>query len=382
MVENGQAGSSGMAGSAGSSQDAGQPDSKPKEAYWANLNGNPPEARDIHSAVWTGTQMIVWGGRQWNESTLKYSYLNSGGIYDLGKDDWLFMNNSQAPAARVLNSAIWTGDKMVIWSGINNSGALGDGAAYDPTVNEWQTISTQNSPAPKYFHATVWTGTHMIVTGGLTSDYKPTRSGGIYNPVTDTWGPMAEAPEACSELAAIWTGSLMLTFGGYSDESKTYCGNYTYDPVTDKWSAMPNSNAPSARAWPIAIWTGEEMITWGGYLKTDPLKALAEGGIYNPVDDAWESMNTLGSPMARFNQTAVWTGNRMIVWGGSDLGDYETDSGGEYDPAAHKWTKTGDTAPPNRIFHTALWINPGMIVWGGFTGIRDTASGGIYYPGD
>lgn len=370
----------GQAGSAGNEGDSGQPDAGPKKAYWVELSGTPPEARDLHSAVWTGKQMIVWGGRLWNQSTKKYSYLNSGGIYDLGKDDWLFMSNTQAPAARILNSAVWSGSKMVIWSGINQGGVLEDGAAFDPATNEWQVISKQNAPVARYMHATAWTGTKMIVTGGLAADSKPTKSGGIYDPATDTWYLIADAPEPCSEQAVLWTGSLMLSFGGYNGETESYCGNYAYDPATNAWSTLPATNVPQARTGSSAVWTGNRALMWGGYLKTEPLEPLANGGIYDP-SDAWKNMETAKSPFARFSQTAVWSGKRMIVWGGH-LEITGTDSGGEYDPATDKWIEINGIAPPNRTFHTAVWTGTGMIVWGGFNGIEDINNGGIYYPAE
>ncbi|MDX9724696.1 MAG: hypothetical protein RBU37_28360, partial [Myxococcota bacterium] len=42
-----------------------------------------PEARQMHSAVWTGTEMIVWGGE--DEKNLE---INTGGRYDPRTDTW------------------------------------------------------------------------------------------------------------------------------------------------------------------------------------------------------------------------------------------------------------------------------------------------------
>ena len=39
---------------------------------------NAPMARDSHTAVWTGTEMIVWGGV--NQAT---GWMNTGGVYSV-----------------------------------------------------------------------------------------------------------------------------------------------------------------------------------------------------------------------------------------------------------------------------------------------------------
>jgi hypothetical protein len=37
-------------------------------------------ARDQHTAVWTGTEMIIWGGVNWNSVTY-WNYLNDTWSY-------------------------------------------------------------------------------------------------------------------------------------------------------------------------------------------------------------------------------------------------------------------------------------------------------------
>jgi hypothetical protein len=54
------------------------------------------------------------------------------------------------------------------------------------------------------------------------------------------------------------------------------------------------------------------MIVWGG--------GLDSGSRYAPGTDSWTVTSTVGAPAARSNQTAVWTGTEMIVWGGSGGG--------------------------------------------------------------
>src|SRR6185312_2994233 len=61
---------------------------------------------------------------------------------------------------------------------------------------------------------------------------------------------------------------------------------------------------------------------------------LDDGAGYDPATDTWRPIAAAGAPSGRANQTAVWTGTQMLVWGGVAmpmagwLGD-----GGAYTPA-------------------------------------------------
>jgi hypothetical protein len=59
------------------------------------------------------------------------------------------------------------------------------------------------------------------------------------------------------------------------------------------------------------------MLVWGGL---GALGELNTGGAYNPPTNTWTSMTTTNAPSAREFHTAVWTGARMLVWGGYENG--------------------------------------------------------------
>src|SRR5436190_3837754 len=82
---------------------------------WTNtITTNAPAAREVHTAVWTGSEMIVWGG-------YNGSYLNTGGKYNLSTDSWTATSTTNAPAARDFHTAVWTGSEMIVWGGVNGS---------------------------------------------------------------------------------------------------------------------------------------------------------------------------------------------------------------------------------------------------------------------
>jgi hypothetical protein len=85
-----------------------------------------PEARTEHTAVWSDTEMIVWGGHDGNSITK-----DSGGRYDPAGDGWLLVTQTGAPSPRSSHTAVWTGTRMIVWGG-DFAGPLGTGAIYDP----------------------------------------------------------------------------------------------------------------------------------------------------------------------------------------------------------------------------------------------------------
>jgi len=49
------------------------------------------------------------------------STLNTGGRYDPGTDSWTATNTTNAPSARALHTAIWTGSEMIVWGGTDGN---------------------------------------------------------------------------------------------------------------------------------------------------------------------------------------------------------------------------------------------------------------------
>ena len=86
----------------------------------------------------------------------------SGGCTD---DTWTTTSTTNAPAARASHTAVWTGSEMIVWGGYGGT-YLNTGGRYNPSTDSWTAISTTNAPAPRGVHTAVWTGTEMIVWGG------------------------------------------------------------------------------------------------------------------------------------------------------------------------------------------------------------------------
>jgi len=334
---------------------------------------NAPAGRYEHTAVWTGSEMIVWGG-------FNGSFLNTGGRYNPGTGSWTATSTTSAPAGRDRYTAVWTGSEMIVWGGFNGS-YLNTGGRYNPGTDSWTATSITSAPAGRYEHTAVWTGSEMIVWGGLYYDgsYHYLNTGGRYNPSTDSWTATSttSAPAGRYEHTAVWTGSGMIVWGGFNGSYLNTGGRY--NPGTDSWTATSTTSAPAGRYEHTAVWTGSQMIVWGGlYYDGMFFHYFDTGGRYNPSTDSWTATSTTSAPAGRNYHTAVWTGSKMIVWGGfGSAGVLNT--GGRYNPGTDSWTATSTTsAPAGRYEHTAVWTDSEMIVWGGYNGTSFFNTGGRY----
>jgi N-acetylneuraminic acid mutarotase len=333
------------------------------DSWTPTSSSSPPSQRFGHSAVWTGNEMIVWGGTY---SFPQSGYVDGGDRYDPATDSWTDTSTESAPLPRSGHTALWTGSEMIVWGG----GYSNSGGRYDPRSDSWRAISEADAPAPRIDHAAAWTGRQMVVWGGLGDTLQPLQSGGVYDPATEHWTATAtdNAPSARQGTTAVWTGDRIAIWGGYSGSASSGSMNTggLYDPETATWTPTSLTGAPSARPYHTAVWAGGRMIVWGGGY---PGRVNFDtGGRYDPATDTWSPTTTVGAPPARTLHAAVAAGNLMLTWGGYPNGNVNT--GGIYDVVNDRWTKImkpGESTP-TRV--TAVWSGEAMIVWSGSSGGR------------
>jgi hypothetical protein len=231
--------------------------------------------------------MIIWGGQAAGLNTP----LGDGGRYALQGSVWRTVAATGAPSPRRHHTAVWTGTEMIIWGGDDMPARyhqLGDGARYDPAGDGWRPVAADGAPAARYLHGAVWTGTEMIVWGGLGcgatpgGDPVPCRDGGRYDPRTDSWRSMSTvgAPSARAGNAVVWTGTKLIIWGGVGPGAGALGDGAVYDPSSDSWAPTTVVGGPSGRDVPSAVWAGDRMLIWGGVGSGGGEIALADGAEY------------------------------------------------------------------------------------------------------
>ncbi|MDB4946564.1 MAG: kelch repeat protein [Labilithrix sp.] len=254
--------------------------------------------------------MIVWGGEGCGRILAPCS---NGGLYDPSRDVWEPLEAPAPIKPRGEHTAIWAGDRMIVFGGwtlprSSQSGVHGDGASYDPSSKQWTMLPSTGAPSPRVGHTAVWTGTQMIVWGG--DDGTSHGDGAIYDVATSRWLPMARdgAPTPRHDHTAVWTGSEMIVWAGFGcGDGSTNCeaGGGAYRPATDTWRPLRKYPCPGRAAF-----VDGRMLVWGGF---DP----AGGGIYDPDADAWVPMATEGQPRLRGGARVLPVDHGVLVWGGA-----------------------------------------------------------------
>src|ERR1019366_5244801 len=151
------------------------------------------------------------------------AHLNTGGRYDPSADSWRTITTKGAPSKRCWHTLVWTGKEMIVWGGANTTKVLGDGGRYNPARDSWRPISTDGAPCSRLGHVAVWTGKEMIVWGGTTRERDAQsvyfENGARYDPEADAWRPISTigAPKGRVSTFAVWTGTEMVIWGGVND---------------------------------------------------------------------------------------------------------------------------------------------------------------------
>jgi Kelch motif. len=179
------------------------------------------ERLKLATVTWPKEPFESWIGRgesQWPKeivaATANYTLPTISDAPSGCIDDTWASTSIEVPNPRYFHTAVWTGSEVIAWGGHNDVSAVNTGERYNPSTDTWTGTSLTNAPSGRYFHTAVWSGSEMIVWGGINQSSNYVNTGGRYNPSTDTWTSTASrAPIARAFHTAVWTGHEMIVLG-------------------------------------------------------------------------------------------------------------------------------------------------------------------------
>jgi hypothetical protein len=320
------------------------------------------------ATAWTGTLLVAWGGQAPGGSPSGDGRAAAAGAaYDPASDRWQVL--PPAPlAGRFGARAVWTGREVLFWGGQSGAGdtIFADGAAYDPVTRRWRTLP----PAPigpRTGHEAVWTGGEMLVWGGYErccpiDSVLHDQAAAAYDPATDTWRLVAPVPPPWSgdDGSAVTTALGGRPFLWREGHLGALAG------ADDHWAEISGAPAPpepggdqpafTTTADPLAVGVaaGEEIFVWAGF--TGRLTGVAHrtGG---PSSAGWRRTATLG---AQSGATVAAGGpGRIYAAAGQSTRVLE------YRIAEDRWEELPPAQIASRSFAALAWTGSEVLFWGG-----------------
>jgi hypothetical protein len=254
-------------------------------------------------------------------------------------------------APREGTSAVWTGDEMIVWGGCDTEQCqtrFSDGAAFHLGTKEWRMIA--ESPLDGLWNLpAVWTGTEMLIVRGL--------SAAAYSPDSDSWRLLPDAPFQVSfrrpdgsggqdYVGAVWANNRYVIWQPGSDEVAAY------EPESDTWVDLPSTGLDVDLG--VLRWNGTDLVALGALTGVYPDRVPLRGA--RLVDGAWERIPDAELWDETYNIGARpylsgWAGEALVAWPDSGSGAGRTVT---YTPGADSWTQI-ETIP---LQGSEVWPEP------------------------
>ena len=271
---------------------------------------------------------------------------------------------------------MWSGDELIVWGGRGPSEAFNDGAAYDPVKNTWRVLAPAPL-SPRIDHAAVWMGKQMLVWGGRIDGSPATTyfaDGATYDPRTNTWERVVGSPmSARARTAAVWSTTIgeVLLWGGQYEFDFFAKDGASFDPETRKWTYISTTTA-TPRAATSSYWDGTRMVVVGGECWGFEVKPCNDVWAYEPNGGLWEELAKFPTWYgADRSQTFTVAGPTQGLLFGGQKTTTKYGNGALFDSATKGWTQIaapttelGDK--PERIYSAAWWAENKLWIHGGF----------------
>jgi hypothetical protein len=280
-------------------------------ASWRELDAGPLRPRFGHATIWTGEDLIVWGGTI--RDNLQDEKLSDGASYDVERGTWTLLPPSPL-SARSEPVAAWTGQEALMWGDAN--GLDLDGAAYNPVTGVWRMIAP--APLPHGLeYSGAWTGTELVVLGARTT----TPQAAAYDPESDRWReldpPQIVLSEGAPRFEVVSTGERLVALGQFDQADPTQV--LVYDPQTDEWSSR---RPPEESARLLGAASIDGLVYTYGHSSNPNIGGLRS---FDPVNDVWSPVVVVSDLGCAGGQEFAQTRSGIYATACGRAGLYEPD---------------------------------------------------------
>jgi len=159
-------------------------------------------------------------------------------------------------------SMVWTGNELLVWGGRDHQPRAPVGfAAYAPSTGRWRLLDA-GPLSPRQFHSATWTGKEMLVVGGTDLVGPDMADAAAYNPAQDRWRSVAPLAHGRYQHRAFWTGSSLVVLGGSHPDSGATIE--VYSPGRDEWDGVRGLPWPVSADSAIVPYADSLLVVGGG----------------------------------------------------------------------------------------------------------------------
>jgi N-acetylneuraminic acid mutarotase len=260
------------------------------------------------------------------------------------------------PTPRGGSCACVVDNKIYVIGGYNNIINLDVNEVYDPSTDTWQTKSPL--PQPRGWPSCSVVNDIIYVIGG---GY-PTATKTVYafDPDSNKWTQKADMLSVRRAAQAFEINGIIYLIGGHHGDGLPASDCEAYNPVTNTWTPIASMPTGQGRSLGAAVYNGS-IYTFGGSDNSSWTPHSLTYS-YNPQLNWIQKQNM---PTARFGHQAFTIGNEIYVLGGDNDGSGPALNKLEvYYPDSNKWESRADM-PFNSVFFAGASLNGKIYVMGG-----------------
>lgn len=285
----------------------------PDTGVWRDLAESPLSARSEHAAVWTGSEVLICCGR-----------IEGGGVaaaaYDPEADQWREI--ASPPISPAFAEAVWTGEEMVVFGGVGGGGTatLTGAVAYDPAADSWRELADLPYPIERNADSVLADGLIYVWPSPVTFEDDPEPL--AYDIRADQWSPLPERPPEAPAIASLaWTGQQLFAYGASENASGAFGVAVLYDPAEGSWSVVepaplePTDDYEGTDGSEAVAWGDDQVYIWTGHIGTDPSEPYTNVITYAPETSEWQILDPSPIPaQGMWHNPIIWTGNQLIAY--------------------------------------------------------------------
>ncbi len=221
----------------------------PNADRWTPLPSFDQTRRTGALVASAGTTLVVFSGAPHR----RYSDPDppTPGGYRLDGETWRPLATKHQPSARLGAHHVWTGTELVVWGG-DKRGPVATGAAYDPVKDSWRKLATNGAP-PSRTSGPVWSGRELWLfdkTSGFAYAPPDDRWRAIAGPKGRHYG---------DAFARLGDGALYVQRDEPDRTDTAIMSAWTYDAAADRWNARTKPPEVRGAA-PTLIECGDRVV--------------------------------------------------------------------------------------------------------------------------